>query len=98
MGNINDWPESGELKYPYIYCAHHNKTAPGYMICNHINSAMDVAHIEVASETDLGIVACAACVKAADNSDEFMMANFTLGCGDGLRELGILGGDDGRAN
>jgi len=100
MGHINERTEFQDLKYPYIYCAHHNKTAPGYMICNHIRSAKDVAHLEIATETELGIAVCAACAAYAKSSDdeEFMMANFTMSCADGLRELGILGDDNGRAN
>lgn len=75
--------------YPNIYCAEHDKTAPGYMICKHVNGPADVDYFEAASKTNLGVVSCVVCADHHEDR-EYVLENYITACEDSLKIMGIL--------
>lgn len=50
------------LEYPNIDCPDHpGIIEPGYLICDHLKSFLDIAYLELATKKQLGIMICAEC-------------------------------------
>jgi hypothetical protein len=79
-----------ELRYPYVECdAHPGEREPGYIVCPHVFEGGPIAHLERATEDNLGALSCAACY-ARRNDRDFVTNTFVLSCAAGLREKGLL--------
>jgi len=80
----------GKFGYPIVECADHpGERAPGYMLCQHIKTALDIDHFERASPKDLGVVCCSLCHENRNNVD-YGTENFRIICASCLRARGFL--------
>ena len=61
--------EPTTIEFPNIYCAGHDKTGPGYIICKHIKTRHDVDYVELASKTNMGVVACPVCAAKGEDKE-----------------------------
>ena len=70
-------------KYPIVVCtAHPGEHEPGYAACPHVAAGTPPTTVELATEKELGTLACAACPVVTNE--------FILCCAASMRERGFI--------
>lgn len=48
--------------YPFCECDHHPGRQRSYCVCNHVFDGVPVAEVEMASDSDAGVILCRDCI------------------------------------